>query len=105
MKIYKEEEDEEMTPEERFERIEKTLQDLADADGRLQKTDARLRENQESFQARFQANLESLQNFMSGAFERSEKRLDRIEAALVRIAETFDRHISDGHGGNDEKGN
>jgi hypothetical protein len=74
-----------MSPEERFERIEETLDRMvADSEARF---------------TRLEANLESLQDFMSAAFKRSETRLDRIESALLKLAEMLDQHMADGHGG------
>lgn len=92
-----------MTPEERFERIEKTLEHLADADVRVR------------------ANLEELQDFMRDSAQRFEERLERTDERLDRLAEhvtemtrdvrsiagaivtltdLFGRHLREGHGRN-----
>ena len=92
-----------MTPEERFERIEKTLDRMAN-------------EN-EIWQLRFKTNLEALQDFMTGAFQRSEERSTKLDAGLDRLteqvritsrnvahlADEFDRHTDDGHGSGEDE--
>jgi hypothetical protein len=83
-----------MTPEEkrindRFERIEATLDRVA-SEGEI-------------WFEQFKTNLELLQDFMSGAFKRSEARLEQIEQRLNRTAELLERHVSDGHGSEEEE--
>ena len=78
-----------MTPEERFEQIEATLNRIAtESEIGYAKSEARM--------TRLETDLTLLQDFMADSFRRSEERLDRIE-------ELLERHISDGHGGEPKK--
>lgn len=107
-----------MTPEERFERIEKTLERSA-------------RESHERFK-RIETNFELLQDFMSQSAQRFEQRFEKVEAQLDQLGKTvtkveaqldrlgetvnkladtvvslvrvFDNHTRDGHGGKRKKG-
>jgi archaellum component FlaC len=107
-----------LTPEERFERIENTLDRMAaeSAVGRAE-SDARF--------SRIEINLELLQDFMSQSAQRFEQRFEKVEAQLeqlgdkldrlgdtvtkladtvVSLVRVFDNHTRDGHGGKRKKG-
>ena len=99
-----------MTPEERFERIENTLDRMAEesAAGRAEH-EARFR--------RIETNLELLQDFMSQSAQRFDERFEKVEAQLDHLGQTvtkladtvvslvqlFERHTRDGHGGDGKK--
>jgi len=110
-----------MTPEERFERIEKTLDRMTNQSELYKLTSemrmTRIERTQEQIAdelkevadelkelvviaKRNETNLEILQNFMSESAHRQEAQVDRISNSLQNLIHLFERHVKDGHGPN-----
>jgi hypothetical protein len=93
-----------MTPEERFERIEKTLVDLAaESRTRFAESDIRLTRLERTCefladnQAQLTAGLAELRNDLTRLTADVVKLTDAV-GSLVKL---FERHTRDGHGGDD----
>jgi hypothetical protein len=98
----------EMTPEERFERIERTLEFVANQQARFFSDLEELRGATLRNSEQIEKNSEQIRELMELAFvfqgrfdhtaelmERQSERLERLELALVHTGERFDRHIEE----------
>ncbi len=112
----------EMTPEERFERIERTLEfvanqqarffsDLEELRGATLKNTEQIKKHSEQIERhseQIERHSEQIRDLMELAFvfqgrfdhaaelmERQSERLERLELALVHTGERFDRHIEE----------